>query len=289
VTLDAIVEAAPEALVVFDDAGMVTLANRAARELAEGIPLLADALSRGRPLQSALGELGEATGDGEFTCAVESRQAETIWIAVRLSAVRAADVDVTVCSLRDVSDQRRREAELIHHALHDPLTGLPNLRLVREHFNLALARARRGEQAVGLLFLDVNGLKRVNDEFGHHAGDALLIEFAGRLTGAVRACDPVGRIAESASLVGRKGGDEFVVILCDLASDPRSVMQAVTARLAEALEQPLVHGAHEISLSAAIGAAAYPFDGTDAESLLQHANAAMRTTKRAEWDSRTER
>jgi diguanylate cyclase (GGDEF)-like protein/PAS domain S-box-containing protein len=298
-TLEAVVEVAPEALVVFDDRGMVTLANRAARELAGRAPLLAAALSRERPLHSTLVERarssGEAPGDWSqataFTCAFESTDSETLWIAVRLSAMRATGEDSarTVCSLRDVSDQRRREAELTHHALHDPLTGLPNLRLVREHFKVALARARRGEQAVGLLFLDVNGLKLVNDELGHHAGDALLIEFAGRLTGAVRACDPVGRLPESSSLVGRKGGDEFVVILTDLARDPRTVMEAVTCRLEEALGEPLVHGSHEIRLSAAIGGAAYPCDGNDAESLLEHANAAMRRTKRAEADSRTER
>ena len=164
--------------------------------------------------------------------------------------------------------------------MHDALTGLPNLRLVREHFELALARARRGEQGVGVLFLDLNGLKRVNDELGHAVGDALLIEFAKRLTGAVRACDPVGRLSDPPSLVGRQGGDEFVVILTDLADEAEAIMLAVCRRLEEALREPFAHGPHEIKIAAAIGGASYPKDGSDAGALLERANASMRQSKR---------
>jgi diguanylate cyclase (GGDEF)-like protein len=290
----AFLEVAPEALIVLDEEEMVLLANRTARELAGRAPRLASAIQRNSPLRKILLEHARLAGDDPddrevrgqqaMTCVFESTGPEELWLVAQLSPAPSVGNDSprTVCSLRDISDERRREAQLTYEALHDALTGLPNLRLVREHFELALARARRGEQCVGLLFLDVNGLKRVNDEMGHQAGDALLVEFATRLTAAVRASDPVGRVIATESLVGRQGGDEFVVILTDLAHDPNLIMQAVTERLEQALRKPLLHGRQRIHLSAAIGAAAYPRDGADAKSLIEHANAAMRQTKRAE-------
>jgi diguanylate cyclase (GGDEF)-like protein len=186
----------------------------------------------------------------------------------------------SVCSIRDITRERRREDELAHRALHDPLTGLANRRLIDEHLKVALARANRGELSVGLLFLDLDGFKQINEQFGHKVGDAVLVEFARRLTQAVRAADPVGRAADPASLVSRPGGDEFIVILSDLSSDPGPAIAGVMERLRLALQAPFGVGEIETTITVSIGAAEYPLDGRDAQTLVERANGMMRAVKR---------
>jgi diguanylate cyclase (GGDEF)-like protein/PAS domain S-box-containing protein len=183
--------------------------------------------------------------------------------------------------LIDITDRKQLESKLIHDALHDPLTGLANRRLIDAHLDLALARAHRGEHTVGLLFLDLDGFKQVNEEFGHKAGDAVLAEFAERLTRAVRASDPVGRASDPATLVSRPGGDEFMVILSDLAPDPGASIAVVANRIRTALEEPFDVGGGTLKIGVSIGAAEYPLDGRDAQTLIERANGVMRSAKRA--------
>jgi diguanylate cyclase (GGDEF)-like protein/PAS domain S-box-containing protein len=156
----------------------------------------------------------------------------------------------------------RREAETRHQALHDPLTGLANRVLCRDRLRQALARARRGGGAAGVLFLDLDNFKAVNDQQGHARGDALLTELAGHLRGAVRPSDTVARI----------GGDEFVVV-CD------QVDEAAARGLAERLSAAV--RAH--SLTASIGVA---FGGGDMEpdALIARADAAAYRAKTAGGD-----
>jgi diguanylate cyclase (GGDEF)-like protein len=180
-----------------------------------------------------------------------------------------------------VTRAREPEEALAHSALHDPLTGLANRRLIDAHLDLALARAHRGEHTVGLLFLDLDGFKQVNEEFGHKAGDAVLAEFAERLTRAVRASDPVGRASDPATLVSRPGGDEFMVILSDLAPDPGASIAVVANRIRTALEEPFDVGGGTLKIGVSIGAAEYPLDGRDAQTLIERANGVMRSAKRA--------
>jgi diguanylate cyclase (GGDEF)-like protein len=282
-TPESILEMAPEALVALDGGGTAVFANRAAHHLGDRAPELGAALRGEVPLRRMLLDLGRVDDDvrqgGEsdvpltVTCAFETTSLETLWVSAKLGARQqdGTEPGSLVCSLRDITGERAREEALTHYALHDPLTGLPNRRLLDEHLQLAVARARRGEHCVGVLFLDLNGLKRVNDTLGHQVGDELLIEFATRVSGAVRASDPVGRLTDWRSMVGRQGGDEFVVVLTDLGSDPAEIMRAVTSRLERALHDPLVVAGRELSLSAAVG--------SDARTLLERANSAMRQMK----------
>ena len=158
--------------------------------------------------------------------------------------------------------------QLARQALHDPLTGLANRRLLTSELERSLARARRSGDRVGVAFLDLTGFKAVNDLHGHDAGDELLREVAVRLTASVRAGDVVGRI----------GGDEFVLVFPTL--DDTAVLH-VGARVLDAFEAPYALGdAGFVSVHCNMGIATWPADGDTADELLRRADAAMYEAKR---------
>ncbi|WP_433086248.1 diguanylate cyclase domain-containing protein [Dactylosporangium sp. CA-052675] len=158
-------------------------------------------------------------------------------------------------------------AELTVRALHDPLTGLANRRLIGERLVQALARARRSGRRVGVLLIDLNGFKPVNDTLGHGAGDELLRAVAGRLTHCVRLEDTVGRL----------GGDEFVVVAEDLPDLAAAVR--IAQRVVEAVGAPIVVDGHRLPASASVGVA-LSNDASLPDELLRQADTAMYTAKR---------
>ncbi|NUO77971.1 MAG: GGDEF domain-containing protein [Lysobacter sp.] len=158
--------------------------------------------------------------------------------------------------------------ELFHQATHDALTGLPNRALFYDRLRHCLAQAQRDQRRIGILNLDMDGLKPVNDRMGHRAGDAALVEFAARVRGSARSGDTVARV----------GGDEFGVILPSIDHRDGAVAQA--QRLAESLTPPFAYDDGEIPLQASIGCAIYPDDGEDLGELLHKADQAMYSAKR---------
>lgn len=156
-----------------------------------------------------------------------------------------------------------------HAALHDPLTGLPNRRMFIRRFDAALLRAREHSCRIAVFVLDLNGFKRVNDMFGHAAGDALLKTVAGRLQKAIRANDTLARM----------GGDEFAVILPDLAST--AVIDHLAKNLSAALSDAVDLEGHHIDIEASVGVASYPEDGANALHLYAVADHAMYANKPA--------
>jgi diguanylate cyclase (GGDEF)-like protein/PAS domain S-box-containing protein len=281
---------APEPIVALDGGGFALHANAAARALAAEVPELAPAIEGKAPLRPILFDRVRyelPTRDDleddrplAIACEFEREGGAPIWLAAHFSPVCPDTPVAAVCSLRDMTREREREQELAYSAVHDPLTGLANRRLIDAHLDLALGRAHRGEQSVGVLFLDLDGFKQINDRFGHKAGDAVLVEFAGRLTRAVRASDPVGRAADPASLVSRPGGDEFIVILTDLSRQPGDQIAGVMRRVHDALREPFTFEDQHMTISVSIGGSEYPRDGRDAQTLIERANAAMRAAKR---------
>jgi diguanylate cyclase (GGDEF)-like protein/PAS domain S-box-containing protein len=177
----------------------------------------------------------------------------------------------------DISDSKRAEQELTHRANHDPLTGLPNRDQFRRRLDDAITDARASGRAVAVLYVDLDDFKLVNDSFGHEAGDELLSAIAGRLRGATRAAD----------IVGRDGGDEFLLLMADL---PRQLTDATRAadhaaeRVRRALQRPLSVSSVELDIHASVGISLFPFDAVDAPTLLQHADAAMYQAKAAGRD-----
>jgi diguanylate cyclase (GGDEF)-like protein len=177
-------------------------------------------------------------------------------------AVQVADILAAALKrLRHEEDQRRA-------SLHDPLTGLPNRALILDHLRLALARSRRRPSNVGVLFVDLDGFKVVNDTLGHQSGDAVLVATGERLRAALRPPDTVGRL----------GGDEFVVVCEDIGGVTDAL--AVAERLAASLEAPIHVAGRDVRIRASIGVAVSASDGTDPAALLTEADGAMFWAKR---------
>jgi diguanylate cyclase (GGDEF)-like protein len=156
---------------------------------------------------------------------------------------------------------------LLHQAYHDLPTGLPNRYLFEDRLAHAAARAARCGTPLALLFVDMDGFKRVNDRLGHIAGDRVLRQIGGRLTGMVRVSDTVARL----------GGDEFGIVLESLSRVEDAAV--VAQKVLDALAQPFIEGNHRIDLSCSIGISFFLLNGTDARSLLAHADQAMYRAK----------
>ncbi|HEV7803500.1 MAG TPA: EAL domain-containing protein [Burkholderiales bacterium] len=181
-------------------------------------------------------------------------------------------------TVQDITERKNAAEQIRQLALYDSLTGLPNRYLFKEQLSLAVASARRTDQVLVMLSLDLDRFKRVNDTLGHEGGDMLLKEAANRLGKSLRTTDYVAR--DDADVidhsVGRPGGDEFTVLLP--VKRPQDGAK-VARRILDALSQPFTLGANDIVVSASIGIAIYPLDGSDADSLLRNADTAMHFAK----------
>ena len=205
------------------------------------------------------------------------RSAEHGWRSLRWTTWLDDANDVVCGVAQDVTGEREAEAHLSRLAYDDQLTGLANRARLLEAINLTLA-AEHPAGTLGLLFLDVDGFKAVNDRHGHAAGDALLRELARRLRGAVRRTDVLARL----------GGDEFVVALPGLPEsldEVRSAMHRASAHLRDALAAPFEIAGEQVQLGGSVGAAAWPWSGTTADELIAAADAAMYMAKRRDGDA----
>jgi len=164
--------------------------------------------------------------------------------------------------------RRQQESERDRHlAYHDILTGLPNRVLLHEAQQKAISHARRTQQLLATMFLDLDGFKTVNDKLGHSTGDQLLVAVADRLRANIRQSDTIARF----------GGDEFAILVTGF--EDISVPATLARKLIDALTHPFVLRGQKFSLSASIGIALYPADGNDPETLLVNADKAMYQAK----------
>jgi diguanylate cyclase (GGDEF)-like protein len=165
-------------------------------------------------------------------------------------------------------DRRRLHDQLSYRAHYDGLTGLPNRALLYENLEAEIERASRGGGLLGVLYIDLDGFKQINDTFGHDAGDAVLQEAARRLTHGVRRGDTVARI----------GGDEFVVLLPLLGR--REDAHQIADKIAKALHEPICANHQRHSVSACVGISIWPLDGDRPDPLLRFADAQMYAEKK---------
>lgn len=178
---------------------------------------------------------------------------------------------VGVASLvQDVTDRRLREAEITHKAYHDQLTGLPNRVLLYERVAVKQVQARRRNLKVAVLFIDLDGFKQVNDQYGHEAGDYVLKCLADRLKGLVRQEDTVARY----------GGDEFVVALSGVSKVEDA--EAVATKIILALSEPIPYRGNELRVTPSIGISFYPDHGNNLDELFSMADSAMYKAKQAD-------
>jgi len=174
----------------------------------------------------------------------------------------------TGCNMASlVMERSRMQAQLVDHAYHDSLTGLPNRRLGRDRLFSATCRAERASNCMAVLWIDLDRFKLINDRHGHPIGDAVLQKIAQRLSGRLRACDTLARM----------GGDEFMAVVEAVGS--RNEATAIASDLLEIIRQPMQIGELELNVSASIGISVFPEDGDTVDSLAQHADQAMYAAK----------
>jgi diguanylate cyclase (GGDEF)-like protein/PAS domain S-box-containing protein len=277
--LGRVLDSATEEIYIFDAQTHAFLeVNRGARrnldyrteELARMSPL---SISEGLDAETFQNYLARLR-DGEqehlvYRCLHKRRDGSTYPVEVRLNYSSDEEPPVFMAIAVDISERLVAEEKLQHLAHHDPLTGLPNRAMLFDRIEQARLAGQRGTRLVGVLFLDLDRFKQVNDLHGHEVGDRVLKAVAERLTASVRPSDTVARLA----------GDEFVVVASGLrsAEDAAFLAQKLLDRFAEPLDIPGL----DLVVRLSIGITLYPLDDSDVEGLLRHADSAMYEAKQA--------
>ena len=204
---------------------------------------------------------------------VQRRDGSEVAVEVQRRTLRSGASWILVAVARDITERKEAEMRLLKLAHFDTLTGLPNRSQFYSSLTRSLEQAAEHRWSVGVLFLDVDRFKNINDTLGHPCGDELLRQFARRLVDSLRVRDTIGRF----------GGDEFAAILM-LPEGPQTAV-AVVDKIREALRRPFDLGGHEVTVTASIGITIYPEDGLDADTLIKYADTAMYRAKEAGRDA----
>jgi diguanylate cyclase (GGDEF)-like protein/PAS domain S-box-containing protein len=187
--------------------------------------------------------------------------------------------DEVLAIVRDVTERKRAEQQIIQLAFYDYLTGLPNRLLFKDRLEQSMASAQRYRKKVAVMFIDLDFFKHINDTFGHNIGDMLLKSVADRILKCTRRIDYVSRIntEELERTVTRMGGDEFTILLSNI--DNIQDVSKIGQRILNEISQPFEIGAHDIHITASIGITIYPIDTEDPDDLLKYADIAMYQVK----------
>jgi diguanylate cyclase (GGDEF)-like protein/PAS domain S-box-containing protein len=270
-----------EGVLVFDSHGRVVYANNAAgriMRMSHDQLLSRHARDRrwrfmhedGSPWPLAAHPIAETLDTGRsrraVTVGVLGPAGGVIWtlLSSRPALDESGHKSGAIVTFADISERRTILEQLQHQAHHDQLTDLANRRLFHKELDRAISRAQRHGCAVALVYMDLNGFKQINDTLGHRAGDAVLRGLAERLGGAIR----------DDELIARYGGDEFVALL-SMLRHPSGEVQAFMERMRATLAEPIRIETCAVKVGASLGASVYPHDGSTAEQLLHHADAAM--------------
>ncbi len=211
--------------------------------------------------------LEDGIWEGEIWNRRKSGEAYPEWLSI--SAIRDEKGLVThyVGVFHDITEVKRKEEQILHQAYHDPLTDLPNRSLFKDRLGVALSRSARARTKTVALIVDLDNFKTINDSLGHAAGDELLLMVSDRFAALTRSGDTLARL----------GGDEFGFLLDNVADETNAA--ALAERIIMSLAEPFLLRGHELFISPSIGAAISPGDGTDPETLMKNADAAMYQAK----------
>jgi diguanylate cyclase (GGDEF)-like protein/PAS domain S-box-containing protein len=200
----------------------------------------------------------------QFDRRYRTRDGRVVWALVSATLLPANEEPPHfLIQINDLTERKKAEEELAHLAHHDALTGVANRMLLAEEVEHGIALARRHQCRLAVVFIDLDYFKHINDSLGHEAGDTVLKVIAARLAGSVRESD----------IVGRMGGDEFVVVLSEV-DDARDVL-SLTDKLRTECARPVWLDGHEIQLSTSMGVSLFPDDAQDFRTLLRFADSAL--------------
>lgn len=268
----AILKTMPSGVIVTDRNDVVRIANTAAGKLLDIVGPLVDHTLEG------IGEtsppcaefLGIPADEKNVEISWHRKTNEERTLSVSKATLRDANkLRVgTVFVFRDISERKRAEQVLRRLALHDSLTTLPNRKLFFDRLDQQIRLAERNARTLAVLYIDLDRFKEINDTHGHDSGDIVLRAGASRIVGSVRATDTVARL----------GGDEFAVILTEIQNIHD--VSTIVGTISRAIEQPIRLSNAEITVTASIGVAVWPEDGSTAETLISTADARMYEWKR---------
>jgi diguanylate cyclase (GGDEF)-like protein/PAS domain S-box-containing protein len=273
--LQAIIDNAPAVTMLLSADGVIKGASRAMTQLlgrdlefTRGRPLAELAIDADRRLVATEVALVVSNGGRRSFEARFPSVSGRVPVPMSVTAVNLLDdqsVRGLVVTASDITSLAEARAELHHLATHDGLTGLPNRALLRDRLEHAIAGAKRRSSCVGVVYVDVDRFKAVNDELGHAAGDDVLVEVADRLRSVTRTSDTVARV----------GGDEFVIVIED---DDRSVERLVT-RIDQVMAEPIDINGRPITVTVSAGGSSDDSSAMGIDELLARADAAMYRTK----------
>jgi diguanylate cyclase (GGDEF)-like protein/PAS domain S-box-containing protein len=221
-----------------------------------------------------VGVLQRASVFRDITTRLRKKSGEVFWSLLSSSLILVDGDECIMTVVRDISEAKAAEEEIRDLAFYDTLTGVANRRLASERLHRAIVLAARANRKGGLLFIDIDHFKQLNDTLGHKAGDVLLKEVARRLKQSVRESDTVGRFA----------GDEFVVVLHDLsehAEEAGAQMQAIAEKILKSIRHPCLIEGHETVSSCSIGITLFGNHDDSVDNILQQADIAMYQAKAA--------
>jgi diguanylate cyclase (GGDEF)-like protein len=228
-------------------------------------------------VEKAVREVSEASGRAALDHRLLDAEGAVRYVSGYAEALETLPGEHVVRgTLQDVTERRRAEAQVAYLEMFDSLTQLPNRAYLHDRLERLVFRAKRGGPPIAVMCVALDRFERVNQALGHAFGDQLLRAVGERLLESVRTTDFVGRDAEPPE-VSRFGGDEFVIVL--LGSEPQISARRAASRILQTLAQPFEIGEHSVPLSASIGIALFPEDGSDADALIGHAAAAMSRAK----------
>jgi len=276
-------DTATESIVIANREGIILDVNSAFSSVtgyrqSEVVGRNADMLSTDRHGVGFFGPLVEEVNragkwEGEIWIQHKEGKPIPVWVSVGCTVGDHARVEHFVVVFNDMTERKNSEAVIAHQANYDMLTKLPNRYMFKDRLRRALLRAKHENRSAGVLFIDIDGFKNINDTLGHAAGDEVLRQAGTRISRTLRDVDTAARL----------GGDEFAVVLAGIENvlDAESVTQRILAAIAAPLE---IHG-EEVVLTASIGVAIYPTDSDDEEGLLRDADVAMYRSKQSGGNS----
>jgi diguanylate cyclase (GGDEF)-like protein/PAS domain S-box-containing protein len=278
--LNTILESEPECVKVMSMDGKLLQMNQAGLAMLE-VDSFEEAQNKGLisyilpEYHEAFLALGERVSQGEsgvLSFQIKGAQGTQRWLESHASPLRDAKGGVValVAVTRDITEHKKAEEEIRQLAFYDTLTALPNRRLLLDRLGKALLKAKRFERSLAIMFLDLDNFKKINDTLGHDTGDELLREVAIRLAACIRADDTVSR----------QGGDEFVILLDEIAQSEDAAQ--VADKIIKTIGEPIHIGDMVLNVTTSIGIAIYPVNGDDdARELMKKADEAMYTAKAA--------